>query len=92
MRGLTPPHFARPHTEFPTGPGREALPGRVVDDVEHRQSPTIFGDAKMTAARLDRLPHCCHIHETGNDSYRFKASTAAATRKKKGTTTTLTPA
>jgi hypothetical protein len=30
--------------------------------------------------------------ETGNDSFRFKASSAAATRRKKKTTHVLTPA
>ena len=55
----------------------------VTSNLPFAQWTSVFGDAALTAALLDRLTHHCAIHQFDWESIRFTESLGAAGKRKK---------
>lgn len=53
----------------------------ITTNLDFVKRSSVFDDAKMTTALLDRLTYRFHLLETGNESIRFSRSAAEAKRR-----------
>jgi hypothetical protein len=84
VRAPARPTSPRPSASKPSG---AAAPG-----LSFSKWTTVFGDARTTIARLDRLTRHRHILETGHDSFRSKTGSAITDKPTKEKTRNLTAA
>ena len=55
----------------------------MTSNLPFAQWSSVFGDAALTAALLDRLTHHCAIHQFDWESIRFTESLGEADKRKK---------
>jgi len=61
--------------------GRARAKPIITTNLTFAEWGSVSVDAKLTTALLDRLTHHCHIIKTGNESFRFKESSAIAKQR-----------